>query len=323
MPHEMLSPRIGTPAPFIASGAPVFSAEAEDSELRSLFSLLDDPDERIARAVTARIIERGTEAVGPLSQFARTSENRLARTRAERIAAEFSSTSLTKEFERLALQFAEGSHSAFEDGLMLIARFGNPMFDTREVKKELDDYASHLRRRLTGTRSSLEVLDEINRYFFEDLEYRGNYLRFQDPENSYIDRILERRTGIPISLAAVYLLVVRTRLGLPFSGASAPGHFLVRYDALSEPLFIDAFNRGMTLRERDIKHYLESSGLSFHKQFLDPAPPRAILLRMLRNLMIVFIEQGNNSARAAIERFMRALAPAGHATTFLRGLGER
>ena len=296
----------------------------EDAELRSLFSLLDDPDERIALAVTERILQRGGEATAPLAFFAERADNGLAKTRAERIAAEFSAVNLTHEFETLAVQFAEGNRAAFENGLLLVARFGNPLLNGDHVRRELDSFAQLLNYRLARVSSPLEILDEVNQLFFEDLRFRGNQTKFIEPDNSYIDRIIERRTGIPISLASVYLLIVRTRLGLPFSGASAPGHFLVRYDGLrGEPLFIDAFNGGVILRERDIKHYLEASGLPFHKQFLDPAPPRAILLRMLRNLIIVFAEQGNAPARAAIERFMHVLAPnSGEAQNFLRGLEE-
>jgi regulator of sirC expression with transglutaminase-like and TPR domain len=300
------------------------SSEWEDPELRSLFALLDDPDERIARAVTERILQRGSEAIAPLATFAQHADSTLAKARAERIAAEFSTGYLSREFETLAHQFAEGSHFAFENGLLLIARFGNPMLNVNAVRKELDGFALQLQYRLDRVSSALEVLDEINQFFFEDLRFRGNQTKFLEPENSYLDCVIERRTGIPISLASVYLLLVRSRLGLPFSGASAPGHFLVRYDGLpGEPLFIDAFNAGVILRERDIKHYLEASGLPFHKQFLDPAPPRAILLRMLRNLIIVFVEHGNGSARAAIERFMRILAPnASESMSFLRGLED-
>jgi regulator of sirC expression with transglutaminase-like and TPR domain len=297
--------------------------ETVDEELRSLFALLDDPDERIARAVTKRIVERGREAILPLRAFAKRADNTLARTRAERIAAEFSSTSLTSEFEELAKQFATGSSAAFERGLLLIARYGNPSLDAEAVRSELDQLAEQLRSRLRDVSSALELLDTINRFFFDEFQFRGNQVSFLDPDNSYLDRVLDRRTGIPISLAAVYLLITRNRLGLPFSGVSAPGHFLVRYDGLSEPLFIDAFNSGVILRERDIKHYLENSGLPYHRQFLDPAPPRAILLRMLRNLVMVFSDRGNKSARAAMERFMRALAPTGQATNFLRGMEER
>jgi len=293
-----------------------------DSELRSLFSLLDDPDEKIGEAVTERIRSRGLSAIAPLNAFMEHTNDPLALSRANRISLEFTTDILTSEFETLSLNLAEGKRTAFEDGVYLIARYGNPELDVEHVRSEIDGFAQMLNYRISSLSSALEVLDEVNHFFFEELRFRGNQAKFMEPENSYIDRVVERRTGIPISLAAVYLLVVRSRLGLPFSGASAPGHFLVRYDGLrAEPLFIDAFNGGVLLRERDIKHYLDSSGLPFNRQFLEPSPPRAILLRMIRNLIIVFNEHGNIPARTAFERFMRTLAPnAEEGQAFLRGL---
>ncbi len=297
-------------------------SEEPDAELRSLFALLDDPDERIAQAVIERLKQRGSIAIRPLATFAEQAIDPLARERAKRIAEESNIAILTREFETLSVQLAEGARTAFEDGIFLIARYGNPTLDVERVRSEIDDFAHMLNYRLASLSSSLEILDEVNHFFFEDLRFRGNQSKFMEPENSYIDRVMERRTGIPISLATVYLLVVRSRLGLPFSGASAPGHFLVRYDGLrTEPLFIDAFNSGIILRERDIKHYLDSSGLPFNRQFLEPSPPRAILLRMIRNLIIVFTERGDSIARQAFEGFMRILAPnAEEGQAFLRGL---
>jgi regulator of sirC expression with transglutaminase-like and TPR domain len=293
-----------------------------DSELRSLLTLLDDPDPRVSEAVTERILKRGQGAILPLIEFAQLSNDSLARQRAEEIIAHCNAGTLSTLFEALGTKLTNGNRRAFEEGVFLIARYGNPTLDTAAIRAELDGFAQMLNYRISGLDSALEILDEVNHFFFEDLRFRGNQAKFLEPENSYIDRVIERRIGIPISLAAVYLLVVRSRLGLPFSGASAPGHFLVRYDGLrSEPLFIDAFNGGTVLRERDIKHYLDSSGLPFHRQFLDPSPPRAILLRMIRNLIIVFTERGNTPARAAFEKFMRILAPnAEEGQAFLRGL---
>lgn len=330
-PLELLSPEHSADLFISNDRSPLFGERERtliDSELVSLFALLDDPDERVARAVIERILQRGrtshhpSEVIAPLARFAKQATNRLAKTRAEQISIEFNSAQLIAEFESLAHRLAEGNRRAFEDGLFLIARFANPMLDATALHAELDGFAQMLNYRLAGLSSALEVLDEVNHFFFEDLRFRGNHAKFLEAENSYIDSVIERRTGIPISLASVYLLIVRSRLGLPFSGASAPGHFLVRYDGLrGDPLFIDAFNAGVILRERDIKHYLNSSGLPFHRQFLDPAPPRAILLRMIRNLIIVFTEHDNQLARAAFERFMSILAPnAEEGLAFLRGL---
>ena len=269
-----------------------------------------------------RIRKRGEDALGPLLNFLEQTTDPLARSRAEQITQEFHTHRLDQAFIALRSRLDDGDRNAFEDGVFLIARYGNPRLDIAEVKAELDSFAKMLDYRISGLTSALEILDEVNHFFFDELRFRGNQAKFMEADNSYVDRVIERRMGIPISLAAVYLLVVRTRLRLPFSGASAPGHFLVRYDGLrSEPLFIDAFNGGTVLRERDIKHYLDGSGLPFNRQFLEPTHPRAILLRMIRNLIIVFTEHGNIEARKAFEGFMRHLAPnAGEAQAFLRGL---
>ncbi|MDP4198337.1 MAG: transglutaminase-like domain-containing protein [Bacteroidota bacterium] len=299
-----------------------------DSELRSLLSLLDDPDPRIADAVTQRIRMRGEDALLPLMTFLESASDPLARKRAEELSAQFNLEQLRAGFENLALRFkrsglnARADAQAFEDGLFLIARYGNPRLNVAQCRQMLDEFASSLDARLVGLSSALEVLDEINYFFFEELHFRGNQASFLEPENSYVDAVLERRMGIPISLASVYLLVVQCRLHLPFSGASAPGHFLVRYDGLrTEPLFIDAFNGGTILRARDIKRFLDSSGLPFHNQFLAPSHPRGIVLRTIRNLILVFNERGNIPARKAFEEFMRILAPdAAEGQAFLRGL---
>jgi regulator of sirC expression with transglutaminase-like and TPR domain len=298
---------------------------AIDSELRSLFTLIDDPDQRVAEAVEERLRTRGKSVMMPLFDFANTSTG-LARERAFAIATEFHVDLLAEEFDTLDKQLAADDPNALEDGVFLIARYSNPLLDVDYYKSFLDDYAGVLRNRVAKRSSALEVLNECNYLFFEEFKYRGNQTKFMDPENSYIHRVIERKNGIPISLAVLYLLVVDTRLKLPFSGASAPGHFLIRYDGLSshsvsEPLFVDAFNGGVILRERDIKRYLDTSGLPFNRAFLDPATPRSILLRMIRNLIIVFNEHGNVSGRAAFERFMRILAPdSPEGIAFLRGL---
>lgn len=313
----------------VAALPPIYTIDAPratpielDAELRSLFALLDDPDPRVAEAVQDRIRRRGEEVVLPLLSFIEYSPDALARERAEHLADHFTLAQLREGFRTLTPRFLRHDEQAFEDGIFLIARYANPRLNVAHYRTMLDGMAADLGNRLSGLSSALEILDEVNYYFFEELHFRGNQAKFMEPENSYIDRVLDRRIGIPISLAAIYLLVTEYRLRLPFSGACAPGHFLVRYDGLrTEPLFVDAFNGGTILRARDIKRYLDSSGLPFHKQFLDPSHPRNILLRMIRNLIIVFTERGNNAARKSFEEFMRILAPdATEGQAFLRGL---
>src|ERR1035441_629852 len=135
----------------MADGIAVSSTFAEpDSELRSLFSLLDDPDERIGEAVIERIRNRGGVAIAPLAAFIDRTSDPLALARAKRISLEFNTDILAGEFETLSLDLAEGKRTAFEDGVYLISRFGNPQLDVEHVRSEIDEFAQMLNYRIAN-----------------------------------------------------------------------------------------------------------------------------------------------------------------------------
>ncbi len=275
-----------------------------DPEIHSLLALLDDPDHEVAQAVEKRLRSRGAGIVLPLLKFAETSGDELAAERARTIVHDLNEELLVGEFTVLRAKLESRHRDALEDGAFLIARYGYPTLDTEFYKSELDALAGMLRDRISGIHSPYETLLATNDFFFTTRGFSGNHQSFLEADNSYINSVLDRRLGIPISLAVVYLLVASRRLGLPFSGASTPGHFLIRYDGdPSEPLFVDAFNGGVILREEDIRRFLYTSGMPFYDTFLRPASPRTILMRMLRNLIILFEENQNQRAHDAFERF--------------------
>lgn len=146
----------------------------------------------------------------------------------------------------------------------------------------------------------------VNRYLFDELGYSGNHDEYYDPRNSYLNQVFERRLGNPISLAMVQIEVAR-RLGIPLAGVSFPGHFLVRLPVDDGVLVMDPFNGGRPLgvdelRERARPHLggevPDDRALA---QILDPAPHRAILIRILRNLHGVYAdaEHWDRAARSA------------------------
>jgi regulator of sirC expression with transglutaminase-like and TPR domain len=285
-------------------------AAVMDRELNSLLSLLDDPDIRVATAVTERLRSRGNGVLYPLLDFIDLSPDELARSRAELIVREFNEETLTTEFTKLARRLDNSERNTLEDGVFLIARYGYPRLAVESYRAELSKLAGMLGDAIAGIHSPLDILIATNDFFFQRQKFRGNQSQFHEPDNSFINRVLDRRMGIPISLSVIYLLIARVRLGLPFSGASAPGHFLIRYDgAGDEPLFVDAFNGGVVLRKRDIKRFLDSYGLLYNEAFLEPADSRSILLRMIRNLIIVFTQLGDLPAQKAFERFEEILSP--------------
>ena len=141
----------------------------------------------------------------------------------------------------------------------------------------------------------------------QPLGVAGNEENYYDPENSYLNRVLDRRTGNPISLSLLYLLIGR-RLLLPIAGIGLPGHFICRYQSSSAEFYIDAFSRGKILTKADCVQYLLQANYSVRDDYLAPVTPRRMLLRICGNLHQIYLhlEQAEDATR--IQRYLIALA---------------
>lgn len=181
---------------------------------------------------------------------------------------------------------------------LLIARDEYPDLDADGYTAQVDTYASALRPQLDGDIDLPARLTAINRYLFEEVGFAGNNNQYDDPRNSYLNQVVDRKLGIPISLAVIQIEVTR-RLGMPLDGVSFPGHFLVRLPVDDGILVLDPFNKGRPvsaeeLRERASPHLGgQQPDDQQLLQILAPATHRMILMRMLRNLKGLYLEQGD------------------------------
>lgn len=159
---------------------------------------------------------------------------------------------------------------------VLVAAHAVPALDVAGELGRLDELAAGV---------TDPTLDGLCRHLFGELGFRGADHDYDDPRNSYLHEVLERRTGIPITLSIV-LMEVGRRLGVPLAGVSMPGHFLVR-DKVDTELFIDAFARGTRLDRRGAQarfHAVHGTGAVFDPAFLEPSGRRDIVARVLANL---------------------------------------
>src|SRR5207248_2561870 len=113
----------------------------------------------------------------------------------------------------------------------------------------------------------------------EQFGFGGNEDNYYDPDNSYLNRVIDRRTGNPINLCLLYLLLAR-RLRLPIAGIGLPGHFICRYQSSAEEIYIDAFNHGKFLTKADCVQYLLQGNHRLHEDYLAPVTPRRLMLRV-------------------------------------------
>lgn len=181
---------------------------------------------------------------------------------------------------------------------LLIARDEYPELDTAGCMAQFDDFTQTLRPQVHPDLDLPAQLTAINRYLFRELGFRGNNNDYDDPRNSYLNDVLDRKLGIPISLALVQIEVMR-RLGLPLEGVSFPGHFLVRLPVDDGVLVLDPFNQGRPVTAEELRDRA-SPHLGGHApddqqllQILAPATHRTMLLRMLRNLKGLYTERGD------------------------------
>ncbi len=200
------------------------------------------------------------------------------------------------------------------EAALLLAAEEYPDLDMRHYRRVLDGLCDGARARVgeaaIGARGGLgpcEVVGALNRYLFEECGFRGNRDAYYDPRNSFLNEVLDRRLGIPISLALLYIEVGR-RAGLPLVGIGFPGHFLVGCDAPEGRLLIDPYEGGKLLTELDciaILTQLHGRRVPLARHYLAPIGPRAFLVRMLANLKAIYLAREDYCrALAAVERIL-------------------
>ncbi|HVL36662.1 MAG TPA: tetratricopeptide repeat protein [Burkholderiales bacterium] len=211
---------------------------------------------------------------------------------------------------------------------LLIAEDAYPSLDVAHYLAEIEGMAHRLRARLPSAFGAEERIVALNRFLFEDLGYRGNVDEYYDPRNSYLNEVIERRTGIPITLCILYMELGR-RVGLPLEGVSFPGHFLVRLRLRGGVIVLDPFAGGVPQSEAELRERLKRvipegatevpvAELPL-EQFLEPATKRQILGRVLRNLKGIYREADQPERLLGVLNRMLLLSPEAHAELRDRG----
>jgi regulator of sirC expression with transglutaminase-like and TPR domain len=187
------------------------------------------------------------------------------------------------------------------EAALLIAAEEQPGLDPEPWLERLDELGARLQPRVRGVRDELARLGFLTELLFVEEKLRGNADDFYDPRNSYLNEVLERRLGIPITLAVVCMEVGR-RAGVLLEGVGFPGHFLLRL-ARHPQVLIDPFDGGRLLTAEDCKEMLDKmtrGQRDFEPRLLRPAGPRQILQRMLNNLRGIYLHRGDVERTVAV-----------------------
>jgi regulator of sirC expression with transglutaminase-like and TPR domain len=277
-----------------------------DAEVRAMLSLLDDDDRAVFDAVSQKLLQIALsdrpEAAEVLRQMV---EKKNAAP--ERVSKRIGELIDKAQFQKLSAPFRRAllENAPLEEFVFLIAQIGYPDISLRKYREELGRVESVVRLEYAAAQleSEMDKVQILTAVLFEREGYTGNTAAYFEPDNSYINRVMDRKLGIPISLGAIYLILAH-RLNLPVYGVNMPAHFMLKYERFNQEYFIDPFNQGRLLNKEDCLRFLMNAGYGYVEQYLARATNMEIAERMLNNLRNSYHELNLTAQRQMIENYL-------------------
>lgn len=269
----------------------------------ALVTLLADDDARVWEPIQRRLLKGGPATASWLRSH-RLHADPVARRRVRTVLDILGRSAAEDAWWGYLARRGEGLD--LEEGAWLFVQTRYPDAPVEAYRAQLDDWAGRLREEMTSAADGKGILERINGWLFGELGFRGNEENYYDPANSYLNLVMDRRTGIPITLGVVYLLLSR-RLNLPVTGIGMPGHFLCRYQTPREEHYIDAFHSGRLLTRADCVGRLKQFAGEHDETMLQPLSPRKILHRMVSNLHLLHKDRRNRPEAERLERYLGML----------------
>jgi regulator of sirC expression with transglutaminase-like and TPR domain len=195
---------------------------------------------------------------------------------------------------------------------LTLATADYPDLDIDVYVARIDQLAAEAQARLGSEADVYRTLAVLNDVLFRQHGFRGNRDNYFDPRNSFLNEVLDRRTGIPISLSVLYIEVAQ-KIALPLQGVGFPGHFLVKYTAVNEEIVIDPFNQGEIRSRKHLQTMLNrlyGGKVSFDPEFLAAKSKKQILMRMLNNLQLIYLRENDLIKGLSIVERLLILDPA-------------
>lgn len=281
------------------------SGQSSISEIESLIYLLDDPDPTVQSGVRNRFKELGENAVPLLDQYRSESVKDSERKSINEVLYFITIESLFEDFSEL-VAFGIKSRADLEDALLMLARFGNPTLRTSEYRKKLDKLSSDIGHKVAGTPSITEKMQIILHYVFRELRFRGDADKYHNLDNAFLDRVIDRRKGLPIMLSMIVVFIAQ-RLGLPFYGVNMPIHFMLMYETHNQQILIDPFDGGTIVTYNQCFYFLKKNGIDPRPEHLIKADYKDVLLRTLRNLVNSYAKLNDERKVADLQKLIHII----------------
>lgn len=265
-------------------------------EISALVKLLDDPDPEIYEHIEKRLLEYGSEVVHFLENAWEQSLDSLLQERIENVVHKIQFSSVKED---LNLWYQSGAFDLLQ-GALVINRYQYPDLDEQKIILQIEEIKREIWMGLQYEMSSIEKIKLINHIFYNVYGFSGNTKNHHDPQNSYINQVLESKKGNQISLAIIYCTIAQ-KLDIPVYGVNLPQHFILGYIDESKReehefgvlFYINAFNKGAIFGKHDVDQFLRQLNLDPLPGFYAPCSNVEIIRRIIRNLISAYENLGS------------------------------
>ncbi len=256
---------------------------ATKTEIKSLVYLLDDPDPYVKSQVKNRLFELGEKAVPLLDQHKSEADNDTEKELINEIIQYITYGNLEEDFVDV-LDEGINNLKQLEKAVFILSRFDNPTLREGDYKRKLDRFAEMVTDKIQYEPDETRQIHILMDFVFEELNFTGSTIDYYNPDNCYLNRVIDRRQGLPISLALIVLFLGR-RLNLPFYGINMPIHFMLKFKGDKEEVLIDPFDRGKVVSYNQCYFFLKQNGVEPKSKHFEVAGEMEILARCIRNLI--------------------------------------
>lgn len=276
-------------------------------EFSAIISLLDDPDTSVQESIQKRLMDYGPSCVQHLKYYASQSHNVHVRRNARRIVKAFRLKGLHSLKSMVKSSMEAQVDIPLEESMCLLSQFSVPEVTTPMIGATLNRIAIRVHEVFVRNQMSNDLthIVAINRVLFEEEMFRGHESNYYQPANSYLSEVLQRKLGIPLSLAVIYLLVAE-RSGLQLDAVSVPLHFMVCHKETE--LYIDTFNCGRLVSREDCLNFMRRNGISSPEDHLVKSTNLQILNRALRNLIYAHEKLGETWEKEQLSILARSFS---------------
>ncbi|WP_219223967.1 transglutaminase-like domain-containing protein [Pedobacter antarcticus] len=280
-------------------------------EIDALIRLLEDPDQEVYYEVEKRLLEHGNSVIKFLETEWEKSLDTLIQERIENIVHQIQFNNVKED---LSLWYQSGAFDLLK-GALVINRYQYPDLDEQRIINQLEDIRREIWLGLQHEMSSVEKIKLINHIFYKINGFSGNTKNHHDPQNSYINQVLDTRKGNQISLAIIYCTIAQ-KLDIPVYGVNLPQHFILGYidetkrdeQEFGVLFYINAFNKGAIFGKHDVDQFLRQLNLQPMPGFYAPCSNVEIIRRIIRNLISAYENLGSAEKVAELKELQEILS---------------